>query len=378
MTQLTKEDNQLFRTEQYDYLTAAGYNFAKVSTKYISFIVMDHDKINYYQNIANMYKGESINSCYGKNGFIETLLNREDKKIPSVSPSDINLQFTTYFYNKYPQFQSTILKNYYQYFSSNSKLPQDSALLLLTDNLMNNKSVKEIASFIVKFPVSAWTINDIKLPVLVEYLQKKRFTESQIDQTLFSFIKARKNQIKGASEGEYVKNFLLNQYGENSPLLTPYLEFFPILKSHYDVPDIAFVQNPESLAINLIVSAKEMKKSFLIDLWSNEDYGKAITNVVRGIQKYYKIPTAYILDIDKQAQTTGIFLMHDNKHYTKEWFEKTFIDFFSYLRNDSKFIINVENIGKWCQNRDLTEKVNVLMTNEEKNNNLQPVKKNKI
>lgn len=349
-----------FINEQYDFLTQKNMKFYIIDiNKGPTFVGMTPKATDDYKIMKEKF-GNSltyINSCYGKSDYVSKVSACKQKYIRSTDSNDTNnIEFFAHFYNKYPDFRKILLKEFWNYIPEFEN--QQSRIFNMMEYLGVDKNKKQLASFIVSFPISALEAHTVKMQDLVLYLENKSFTNEEIDKTLFSFLKSRKNQLKDPYVGLAIKEFLLERNNYNENQVSQYFEFFPILKAHFEKPKIDYVIQKSQYNFNVCVSFDKLKKSFLIDKWETSDYEQHMPTILCAIEKQYKLVEAKVNNTNKTAKTADLLILHNDENYSIHNFTNTLTEVFSYLRDDPNYKVTTENILIFLHQKELTKKIN--------------------
>lgn len=365
-----EEFKSAFINEQYDFFTAKNMRFYIIDHhKGPTYIAMTPKQQDDLKVMRQTYSSSSlsIHSCYGKNDYLDKMRYRTEKYISCTDINDrSNLEFFTFFYNKHPEFRKTLLKEFYYYMVEGDN--QESKLFNVTESLNLNSNKKQLASFIVSFPVSSWELSTIKIEKLTSYLEQKGFTSEETDKTLFSFLKSRKAQLKSPYSGNYIKDFLLERHNYQEEKLKDYFDFFPILHAHFEKPTIDFIVEYSKYDFNVFINFEKLKKSFLIDKWDVLDYQENVPIILNAIKKQHNLVHALINSEDKSDKSADILVLYNNESYSKEKFIKTFTAIFTYLQEQPDYKVTSENIAIWIQQKELTEKIDKEFPLKETNN----------
>lgn len=372
-----KNFKNTIRNEAYDFLKAKGFNFYD-HTRTVSQMTI-HTPITTlgkYQDLTksitdgyfdSIYSAEKLLNSYG---FTYNDLMPSFKLISIEEQTKLKEDFFVHCYSKYPEHQKSLL-GHYLYFKvqPETEVKIDDFFFYTIDLIAKTK--KEKAQTIAKFPVGVIEVNTIALDKIEHYLKDSGFTKDEFDKYMLSFIKARKNQLKYPQKAEYVKDYLIGKYTDEQ--LQPYCEFFPLLKSLFELPPADFIQNKETLSTVIIVESKKMKDSFELSGWMADDYQASLKHIVKALVEKYNLSKGYCNEYDKSQKIEQLIFLHDNPEFNKEIFETDVKKYFTYMKQHVDTIkqrgINADHVlnyfNTWLPKETLYNKLIHDMPNKE-------------
>ena len=374
-----KESDKIFkntiRNEAYDFLKNKNLKFYSHSNSIA--------QMTYYTPIATFETSAELKKVM-TSGYFENAYNAEkllhaysyynhdlmpNFKLVSIEDQKrFKEEFFIHSYNKYPEYQKLLLANYTKFKVIDTTENEDHFFNIID---LVAKTKKEKAQTLAKFPISSTPITIISLEKIQTYLRDNDFTKEEIDKFLLSYLKARKNQLKDARTAEYAKEFLINKY--NDEQLQPYCDFFPFLKSLFELPPVDFIRNQENLSTVIIVECKKMKDSFLLSGWNVDNYQTSLKPIIKALCTKYNLSKGYSTEFDKSQIIEQIIFLHDNPEFTKKVFEEDVTKFFTYMHQNvdtnTKKTITSDDVlyyfNTWLVNENLYNKLSTDIPNKD-------------
>lgn len=359
-----KKPEQIFaediQTEGWNYFKNQGFDFyIKTQSGYVTtyhpYITKDRTELDAYFKAHNSsgylekcYDLEKIITCYSRTRSSQIL---PTNILEEKQNQTLHLEFFKHCYNSMPQHQKMLLGNYLSFYKDKS-LSREEFLFQLVDYLTSS-AIKEKTSTLLKFPLSELSLQALSVASIETYLVNNQATKQEVDKFLLSYFKARKNQLKDAKMGTKMRDYLLSKYSHHSEELQLYKTFFPILSAAFDIPTAHFVLNNEPLSTTIIVSAKKMKTSFLLDNWEADHYATILQVLAKGFKTHYNLDRIFIDEIDRTDKSYDITFFHNNPEFNKVIFEQDTIEYFQFLYDQKLEYkqVNIEHFSNWISKK---------------------------